>query len=181
MKKIIATLFTVLVLASSLHAASLRAGPAYAFTEDVPDGTHLWCAFPDVPSRWTVVLYARDFLPPTWWHERNSYTYTPIAAVTKPAGASGAAVYQLLTVPPHTKKVCLLVVYRNNRQQPYRGWTAFNPYGWHTFGVIAPLEARVAEIPQRVPAKAIANYQRLMQSQWNFPLPQPRFTTATSH
>ena len=97
-------------------------------------------------------------------------TYAPLAQAEKPAGADGQAYYQMMTVPQHTGRVCLLVVYRDGVQQPYRGWTPFNPFGWHTFGVIQPFQTIVAEIPPHIRAADIRYYERYMRGSWSLPL-----------
>lgn len=146
----------------------MRTSLAYAFTEDAPAGDHFWCVFPDRQSQWAVVLYEKR----RQWVSFLGYrdTYAPLVQAIKAAGADGSAYYQMMTVPPHKSRVCLLVVYRNGVQQPYRGWTAFNPYGWHTFGVIQPLQTIIAEIPPRVRPGDIRYYERFMRGTWSLPL-----------
>jgi hypothetical protein len=164
------TITTFLLIAPYLRGAPLRTDLAFACTENTPAGTHLWCAFPDVASHWTVVMYAKSRQKRPWWR-RGGYTYAPLVTLEKPAGAAGHLVYQFATIPPHSKDVCLLVTFRDGTQQPYRGWTAYNPFGWHTFGIEPPLQARVSEIPPRTAAADIRRYERLMRAQWSFPIP----------
>lgn len=143
----------------SQAAAQLRTGLAFAFAEKAPAGTHFWCVFPEFRAQWNVVLYEKQ-------QQGTRITYTPLAQVAKPAGEGGPWLHQMMTVPPHNGRECFLVAYRNTLQQPYRGWTEYNPFGWHTFGFLPPVQALVAEIPAGTPAKDISRYQRLMLRQW---------------
>jgi hypothetical protein len=156
------------VMVPRLGAATIRTDLDFAFTENGRPGTHLWCAFPDIAGRWIFVVYERQLQQHSWPARR--YMYFPLAAAIKPAGASGDLLHQMITVPPHASPACLLVAYRNGIQQPYRGWTAFNPFGWHAFGT-DPLQTRVAEIPPGTPGADIRNYQHLVRGQWPGPVP----------
>ncbi len=154
-------------IAPGLRAAPLRTGLRFAFAQSAPAGDHLWCVFPDRESQWTVVMYERG----SEWHWYGPRTtFTPLAEAIKPAGAYGNAYYQMMTIPPHSGRDCLLVAFRNGVQQPYRGWTPYNPFGWYIFGVVQPLQTLVAEIPPGTPAADIANYERTMRAQWSRPL-----------
>jgi hypothetical protein len=97
------------------------------------------------------------------------YTYALLASVTKPPGAGGRAYYQGFTVPPHTGRDCLLVAYRDGVQQPYRGWTADPPFGWHRFGIEEPLYALVVEFPPGALARDMRNYESNKRNQWAHP------------
>lgn len=172
MSRIFRQFFTIIaffLIAPCLRGAPLRTSLAFACTENARAGTHLWCAFPDIASHWTIVVYAKRRQRRPWW--RDSFTYTALVGVNKPAGAAGRLLYQLVTIPPHSGDVCLLVAFRDGTQQRYRGWTEYNPFGWHTFGIEPPLQARVSEIPPRIPAADIRRYERLMRTQWSFPIP----------
>jgi len=157
----------ILVLAALLTftpyspaATPFRTGMSFAIAEDIPVGTHLWCAFPDFPSRWTVILYERLSPGPF------GASYQELTEVTKNSGAPPRLLNQMITVPRHAGRECLLIAFRNGVQQPYRGYTDYNPYGWHTFGLLPPLQALVVQIPANARAADIANYQRMMRQQW---------------
>jgi hypothetical protein len=163
-----------LLIAPGVSGAPLKTGLGFAFAENTPAGTHFWCGFPDVPGHWIVVLYERDPLGPSLW-QRHHYIFTPLAGVTKPAGASGPLfIYQMMTVPPHAGKDCFLVAYRDGIQQPYIGFSEYNPFGWHVFGLQPPLQARVAEIPAGTSTRDIIDYERTTRNQWAYPLPLPQ-------
>ena len=169
-----ATLLAIAIafaIAPGLRAAPLRTTPAFAFAENARAGTNFWCVFPDAASQWIVVMYEKRRRKEHPW-QGPRYTYAPLVGVTKPAGASGSAFFRTMTVPPHAGPYCYLVAYRNGVQQPYRGWTAYNPFGWHTFGIEAPLKTLVAEIPPGTPARDIRNYERNLRRQWSVPLGQ---------
>jgi len=170
MNRIFATALAIAIsfaIAPRLRAAPLRTEAGFAFTENALAGTHFWCSFPVFPSQWTVVLYERRLQEHTWPARR--YIYVPLVHVTKTPAESGSALYKMMTVPPHTGGDCLLAAFRNGVQQPYRGWTKYNPFGWHTFGVVPPIEALVAEIPPGTPDRDIRSYQRSMRQQWSMP------------
>jgi hypothetical protein len=144
----------------SRAAAPFHAGLAFAVEENAAAGTDFWCAFPDVPNHWTVVLYEK---------RREGFmgaTYRQIGDVTKTPGPSWRFLCQMMTVPKHSGRECFLVAYRNGIQQPYRGFTKYSPFGWHTFGVEPPAQAFVVEIPSGTPAKEINNYERAMRKLW---------------
>jgi len=144
----------------SRAATPFRTDLAFAFAANIPAGTHFWCAFPEFPSQWTIRLY-----------EKLDYgifgpTYRRLAVVTKDPGAPPRMLTAMITAPPHTSRECFLIAYRNGLQQPYRGYTAYNPFGWHTFGFLPPVQALVVQIPANARAADIANYQRMMRQQW---------------
>ena len=146
-----------LVLASSLEAAALRTTIDFAFQENAPPGTQFWCAFPNAADQWDAIMYQRVPRSGPW---PGRFRYAPLAGVSKRAGAKGAAYYKSFTVPAHSSRYCVLAVFRNGVQQPYRGWTQVPPFGWHTFGVIQPLQVLVAEYPPRAPARDIGRFER---------------------
>ena len=157
-------LLTSLALVPALRAAApLETGSNYAFMENTAAGTHFWCAFPDFPNDWTVVLYAKQKKD---WADS---VYTPIAYAIKHRGASGARLCQIFTVPPHTAPQCLLVAYRDGVQMRYMGWTEYNPFGWHTFGLQQSVQCVVSEIPPGTSTRDIDHYERQMKSQWKIP------------
>jgi hypothetical protein len=165
-RKLLFVAFLLAIVPSSRAApAPFRADFDYAYEERTPVGTHFWCVFPSFPEQWSVVIYARY---------RSGFmqgAYTPLVSVTKPGGVTaGHWLHQMMTVPPHTGRECFLVAYRNGVQQLYRGYTEYNPYGWHIFGLLPPLQALVVEIPANARPQDIANYQSMMISQWTLPL-----------
>ncbi len=173
MKRLATAIIAILVLIGPrLRAAPVRTDAGYALSEDAPAGTHFWCVFPDVASHWVAVLYARQDATqgPAWWR-RTHYVYEVLADVDKKRGAPSQLNYQMLTVPAHGGQVCMLVVLRDGIQQPYLGWTKFNPFGWHLFGAEPPLQARIVEIPAHIPSRDIRRYERLMGTLWHFPVP----------
>lgn len=145
---------------ASNAAVPFRTDLAFAFSEKTRPGTHFWCVFPDIQSHWTVVLYEK--------RPRDPFrsTYAPLVWADKPAGGFGSRMYQMMTVPPHKAEYCLLVVWRDGVQQPYKGFTQFNPFGWHTFGLLPPLQTLVAEIPAGTPAKDIRTYEANRRRDW---------------
>jgi len=134
--------------------------------ENARAGTNFLCVFPDVPSRWTVAVYEKHQWEPS--NHLTCFAYAPLVVVSKPRGSSGNSLYQMMTVPPHTGRVCLLVAFRNGKQQPYNGFTKYNPFGWHAFGH-QPLKAVVAEMPHGTSAGDIRNYERLLRRQLSVP------------
>jgi hypothetical protein len=166
MRRFSALLVIACVLAispESRAAAPFRTDRAFAVAEDVPAGTHLWCVFPEFRAHWVVTVYEKQ--------RRGTFgaRYTALMEVTKPDRASGPLLRQMMTVPPHAGRECFLVAYRDSLQQPYHGYTEYNPFGWRTFGVQPPVQALVVQIPRGTYAKDISNYERMMWRQWKMP------------
>jgi hypothetical protein len=144
---------------SSRAAAQFRTGLDSAIAGNIPAGTHFWCVFPEFPSRWTVILYEKLGGP-------FDSTYQELTEVTKNSGAPPRLLNQMMTVPPHARRECLLIAFRNDVQEPYRGYTPNNPLGWHTFGSLPPVQALVVQIPPGASPADIATYQRIIRRQW---------------
>jgi hypothetical protein len=153
---------TLLLALAPLSRAAIPFDPslAYAFAEKAPGDTHFWCAFPDVANHWYVSFYEKRR------HGLNGATYRKLGEVIKVSGPSWRFLCQMMTVRTHTGEECFLVAYRDRLQQPYRGFTKNNPFGWHTFGATPPAEALVVEIPAGTPAKEINQYERTMRKEW---------------
>jgi hypothetical protein len=159
----ILAIVAVLAIAPCLRAAApFRTGVAFAVAEKAPAGTHFWCVFPEFRAHWNIILYAKQH------HFLAGATFTPLVEVTKPDGASGRQLRQMMTVPAHGGQECFLIAYRNGLQQPYRGYTEYNPFGWYTFGFLPPVQALVVQIPRGTYPKDISNYERMMRRQWTF-------------
>jgi hypothetical protein len=144
----------------SKAAAPFHTSRAFAVAENAPAGTHFWCVFPEFRAQWLIVLYAKQR------HGLTGATYTPLVGVTKPDGASGRLLRQVMTVPAHAGKECFLVSFRNGLQQPCRGYTEYNPFGWYTFGFLPPVQALVVQIPRGTFPQDIRNYEHMMRRQW---------------
>jgi hypothetical protein len=147
-----------------LRAAPFRTELPFAFTANIRAGTYFWCVFPDVANAWRIALYERR--PGVGG---IGHAYVPLVVAGKPRGVGGNYLYQLMTVPAHARRRCVLVAFRNGVQQPYRGYTEYNPFGWHTFG-LAPDQALAAQIRAGTRQQDIRNYERMMRQQLHFKL-----------